>query len=570
MGFTSEDQKIKFLSTKKMSLSLFIGFVAKYRSQNISAKKDALNVWLKRKGTILEAQRRFQDALIYFDEPEAIEAFHKLSRIRNQLSKIMFGAPAKKSPEAYKRKISDLEKQKEKLESKLSRLSHAFALKQKIVKADCEKIVTSLPKDTALIEIAKLEIFNFMAKGKEKKRLPAFYIAFILYAGNFDKVGMINLGGADKIDRKVVEFRQQISKMGKSAMKLSKEIYNLIFKPIKKELGKIKEIFISPDGNLNLIPFEVLIGPDGKYLIEDYTFNYLSAGRDVLGFGKIMDKGKKALIIGDPDFDMSADEKDSTLKKLALTEGKHQVTAMRSSDMEEFHFERLPATLQEVKEIHVLLKEDQAELYTGKEALEEVLKQSETPSILHLATHAFFLRDQDLGSIQVDLSERGYSAFSFPTKKNGKRIRTENPMLRSGFALAGANRSLTIPDEQFDDGIVTAEDVLGLRLRGTDMVVLSACDTGLGEIQTGEGVFGLRRAFAWAGAKSVIMSLWAVPDKETRELMVEFYKNIIKRKMNRCQALRQATLKEMKIVKKRYGHANPYFWGGFVMVGDPG
>ena len=144
------------------------------------------------------------------------------------------------------------------------------------------------------------------------------------------------------------------------------------------------------------------------------------------------------------------------------------------------------------------------------------------------------------------------------------------PMLRSGFALAGANRSLQVMDEQTDDGIVTSEEILGLRLRGTDMVVLSACDTGLGDVSTGEGVFGLRRAFAQAGAKSLIMSMWSVPDKETRELMVEFYKNIKSGKMNRRQALRQAALKEMKIVKERYGQAYPICWGGFVMVGDPG
>ena len=121
-----------------------------------------------------------------------------------------------------------------------------------------------------------------------------------------------------------------------------------------------------------------------------------------------------------------------------------------------------------------------------------------------------------------------------------------------------------------DDGILTAEEVLGLRLRGTEMVVLSACDTGLGEVKKGEGVYGLRRAFLQAGAKSLVMSLWAIPDKETAELMVAFYKNIVSGKMNRCRALRRAALNEMEIVKKRYGHAHPYFWGGFVMVGDPG
>jgi len=101
------------------------------------------------------------------------------------------------------------------------------------------------------------------------------------------------------------------------------------------------------------------------------------------------------------------------------------------------------------------------------------------------------------------------------------------------------------------------------------MVVLSARETGLGEVKCGEGVYGLRRAFTQAGAKSLVMSMWAVKDKETKELMVEFYKNIISGKMNRCQALRQAALEEMKIVKERYGHASPYYWGAFVFLGEP-
>jgi CHAT domain-containing protein len=101
------------------------------------------------------------------------------------------------------------------------------------------------------------------------------------------------------------------------------------------------------------------------------------------------------------------------------------------------------------------------------------------------------------------------------------------------------------------------------------MVVLSACDTGLGEVKTGEGVFGLRRAFTQAGAKSLVMSMWKVPDKETKELMIQFYKNIYSGGMNRCQAIRQASLKEMEIVRQRYGHTNPLYWGAFVFMGEP-
>jgi len=150
-----------------------------------------------------------------------------------------------------------------------------------------------------------------------------------------------------------------------------------------------------------------------------------------------------------------------------------------------------------------------------------------------------------------------------------KGVKVENPLLRSGIALAGANNALKSGEPQKSDGIVTAEKILGLRLRGTDMVVLSACDTGLGEVKTGEGVYGLRRAFIQAGAKSLVMSMWSVPDRETKELMIEFYRNALSGKMNRCQALRQAALKQMKVVRERYGQTNPFHWGAFVFLGEP-
>ena len=571
MGFTSEDQKIKFLSTREWSLHAFLSLINEHLSQSPSARRDALNVWLKRKGVILEAHKRFEEALIYSDDPQAAKTFQELARVRAQLSKLTFSGPGKERLELYKRKISDLEAQKERLEAKLSQLSHAYAMKQKIAKADCEKVARALPTSTVLIEFARFEMYNFKAKGKEKRWFPARYLAFVLHAGNGYKVGMIDLGDAEEIDKAVAKLKKEISIMEEKDIKLSRKIYNLVFEPLKNELGNVKEIFISPDGNLNLIPFEVLQGPDGRYLIEDYTFNYLAAGRDVVGFGQIKGKGKKALLMGDPDFDIDHEKKKPILRKMALMDGGQEKVTRRSVDMRGFNFTRLPGAREEVKAIQKILGSSiESESYLDSEALEEVLKQKSAPRILHLATHGFFLNDQEPGNMPVDATERGFNPITMPVKEKGRQVRIENPMLRSGFVLAGANRSTDVTDQKADDGIVTSEEILGLQLRGTDMVVLSACDTGLGEVKTGEGVFGLRRAFAQAGAKSLIMSLWAVPDKETRELMVEFYKNIMTGKMNRCQALRQAALKEIKIVKKRYGHAHPFYWGGFVMVGDPG
>ena len=339
----------------------------------------------------------------------------------------------------------------------------------------------------------------------------------------------------------------------------------MVFEPIKKQLGDVKEIFISPDGNLNLIPFEVLQSPDERYLIEDYTFNYLAAGRDVLGFGQINEKGGKALIIGDPDFDLGG----KTQSKLPAGVTRSGTTlAKRSIKMSGLHFERLEGTQKEVKAIQGLLGKKNVALYFGREAGEAALFGHNAPRILHLATHGFFLSDQDLSGLVDKNAMSGMASMSAPFIKKGKAVQIENPLLRSGIALAGANATLKAEGPQKSDGIVTAEKILGLRLRGTEMVVLSACETGLGKVKAGEGVFGLRRAFVQAGTKSLIMSMWSVPDNETRELMIQFYKNI-QSGMSRGQALRQAALKQKVIVAERYGHSHPFYWGAFVFLGEP-
>jgi len=570
MGFTSQDRKLKFIASKKWSLHGTLSLLSQHLKQNKIAKKDILNVWFRRKGIILEAQKRFQEALIYSDDPQSVKTFQELSGVRVKLSKLTFSDPGKEGPEFYKKRMTDLEARKERLEARLSRINQAFALKQKIAKADCEKVASALPLNSVLIEFARVEMFDFKAKGKEPRWKPAHYLVFILHSGKEDRVDLVDLGDADKIDNAVFRFKKEISNIkdlkGAKIIKSSRMIYDLVFVPLRNEIGDVKEIFISPDGNLNLIPFEVLQGPDGKYLIEDYTFNYLAAGRDILGFGQIKAHGQKALLIGDPDFDMGTDEKDSILRKLALAKVKQKETVKRSSGMGRFNFTRLSGTKQEVMAIYNLLGKEKAHVYTGKNAIEEVLSQKQTPRIIHLATHGFFINDQDLSDLADENMVRGISILPKP---GGKKIKIENPLLRSGIALAGANTALKFQDSENNTGIVTAEKILGLRLRGTDMVVLSACDTGVGEVKAGEGVFGLRRAFTQAGAKSLVMSMWPVPDKETKELMVEFYGNIQSGKMNRSQALRQAVLKEMKVVKKRYGYANPFYWGAFVFMGEP-
>ena len=196
------------------------------------------------------------------------------------------------------------------------------------------------------------------------------------------------------------------------------------------------------------------------------------------------------------------------------------------------------------------------------QALEKRLKECRSPRILHLATHGFFLQDQPR---ELQREARGLGAVGWQAGGAGLAPGMENPLLRSGLALAGANwknKGFTPPPDA-EDGLLTAEDVSGLDLLATDLVVLSACETGLGEIHVGEGVFGLRRAFVLAGAKTLVMSLWKVPDEQTCELMEDFYRRILTGE-GRAEALRQAQLE----MKKKY--PEPYYWGAFICQGEPG
>ncbi len=564
MSFTSENQKLKYILEKNWAMYGFFTLAMNHEEEFPGIANDALDIWLKRKGIILESQKQIQTAITRSDDPDIIKLFQQLAKKRSMLSKLVFAGPGDRSPIQYQKHIERLTHDIPNLESQLSRLSHSFALNIKTSQANSKKLSLALPSNSVLIEIAKITPFNFNAKDAEKRWGEDIYIAFVLHAGTPHRIEMINLGRALTIDNTILALKKKITTgRGLRTQKLSKQLHDLVFKPLKVDMADVTNIFISPDGNLNLIPFEVMMDARGKYLIEKYTFNYLTAGRDMLGFGYDKKGLGKALIIGDPDFDLQPTQKEIALRRIGFETATNQTPiSLRAKDMQSFNFSRLPGTRKEVETIHSLFESGQSSLYTGEEALEEVLNQKNSFSIIHLATHGFFLSDNQI--------EKNDNTINGELDKNAFKLNQfKNPLLRSGIALAGANQSTGVSNQKESDGIVTAEKILGLKLRGTDMVVLSACETGLGDIKSGEGVYGLRRAFTQAGTKSLVMSMWSVPDRETQELMTEFYKNIISRKMNRNKALRQAVLHEMKVTKERYGESHPFYWGSFVFLGEP-
>jgi CHAT domain-containing protein len=190
-----------------------------------------------------------------------------------------------------------------------------------------------------------------------------------------------------------------------------------------------------------------------------------------------------------------------------------------------------------------------------EKALKEVVLRVNSPRVLHLATHGFFESDEERGN---------------PGRTATQQKEFEDPMLRSGLYFAGANRLLSgaPPSSGVTDGVLTAFEATGLKLQGTELVVLSACETGLGSNRAGEGVFGLRRALQQAGAESVLMSMWSVPDYETQELMSLFYEKWLSG-LDKYQALNDAQIEERARVKKRWqGKDHPELWAAFVVVGQ--
>ena len=238
MGFTSEDQKVKFLATQQGELEASISLVAFYLTENRKAVREILDVWLGRKGVILEVQRRFQEALVYMDHPEAAEVFQKLASVRSQLARLMFGGPGREEPDAYRKKIAELEAREQKLETRLSKLSQLFARQKKVKRANAASVAKSLPPNSVLVDFAQIHPFDFQAKGRERKWGPARYLAFVLPAGEPEKVALLDLGETKLIDQSVSVLKAAVDdetdKTGKKAAAAGEKLYDLVFAKLEK------------------------------------------------------------------------------------------------------------------------------------------------------------------------------------------------------------------------------------------------------------------------------------------------------------------------------------------------
>jgi CHAT domain-containing protein/tetratricopeptide (TPR) repeat protein len=398
-------------------------------------------------------------------------------------------------------------------------------------------VAARLPAGTALVDYVR---FHKVAPGARRARAIASYAAYVILPSG--EIRWRDLGPAEPVDRAVAGLRDALSRPGDPGLrKHARELDRKVLAPIVPLLGNTREILLSPDGALSVTPFAPLIGPDGRFRVESLTVSYLDSPRDLVRLVSVPHSRERALVLGAPDFaasvgrDPAADVAASGAPIDALL-----LRSTRSRDFRLGRFEPLPGAVAELTDVARLLG---VEPFLGRAAAEDTLKAVRSPRVVHVATHAFFL--EDLASVS----------------RRARAATWEDPLLRGGLVLAGAGAPRN--EQQREDGVLTALEASNLDLAGTELLVLSACETGLGEVRNADGVYGLRRAFALAGVRSQLMTLWKVNDDATQRLMAGFYPRILSGE-GRARALREVQLQMLRDPVL----GSPYFWAGFFLSGD--
>jgi tetratricopeptide (TPR) repeat protein len=504
LSFTSEQQRLAFQkTTQPYDLPGTLG----------NAQELAETV-LRQKGVVLDSL--LEDRLVAeaSSDPKQRETIEELRSTKQRLTKLQLEVPKDLSEQARQQRDAKKEKlstEVEQLEGSLARHVAGLGRARRALTVTVAQVQSALPQQAALIEL--LRYAHYLGEDKYEPRYGAVVIAAS------GEPTWVPLGAAGEIGKNVELCQKSVRGKTDEATLSSvlKALNNQVWTPIEKALpNDTKTVIISPDAELSFVSFATLLSPDDRFVGEKYSVRYVASGRDLLREAKAPAGPKTTMrVFANPDF--------GGIVAAQHVDRKNQV-ALRSVDMRDLEgisLPSLPGTEKESAALAVRAKESgwKAQTYIGSMATEAELRKVSSPRILHLATHGFFLPEIDLGT-KTDVG----GAAEAETPK-GKLV---NPMHRSGLALAGAQTTLAawtrgeVPPTE-NDGIVTAEEVGGLKLDSTWLVVLSACDTGGGEAKAGEGVMGLRRGFIQAGAQNLLMTLWPISDQTTVQIMLDFY-----------------------------------------------
>lgn len=505
----SEAEKTSYWDITAPRFQRFYNFAIEASATMKYVAQDFYDYNLATKALLLNATNKVKDGILKSKNEDLIKEYLSWLDQKEQLARLY--TLSKEELKQQKINLAELERAANATEKSLSSKSAEFSAGYSTQKSSYKQILALLNDTEAVVDIIRVRGFvqDFTTDSR--------YVALILKKGA-EMPQLVMMENGAELEKKYAKFYRNAVQQ-----KVTDDYsYEQYWTKTEKELAGKKLIYISPDGVYNQMNLNTLKRPDQDYVVNRYDLVIIGNSKDLIALKarKTSVPKKNAFLLGFPDY------------------GTPDIVS-------------LPGTKVEIDGVAKVLKTSgyQITQVMAKDATEKNIKSVKAPSLVHIATHGYFLQDAGEGEGSVF----GVNAESA----------SRNPLLRSGLILAGAGKSITGGGSDItsnDNGILTAYEAMNLDLEGTNLVILSACETGLGDIKSGEGVYGLQRAFQVAGAEALIMSLWKVDDAATQMLMTNFYNNWIKLG-NKQKAFKQAQLQLMAKYKE------PYYWGAFVMMG---
>ena len=561
--FLSEIEKEIFLKTVSFNLESHRSLYLLRKEGNPRISINAYNLELVTKGMILSSSVNLRQDILQNGGEQILELFDQWISYKNILSK-QYSKPNKERIIDLK----DFEEKANELEKELTSESNIFRKASISTRIEWNEIKQALKPDEAAIEFSSFQYYN----GK-KWTDSVVYVALIIRKDDkypvmvqlFEEITLDSLlNKKGEIDESFISalYRGAHVTSSKNQSDKGTELFNLIWEPIDSFLLDIKTVYYSPSGLLNQISFAAVPYKDSIMLSDRFNLIQLSSTAKLVNIKK--DKSflpKTIALIGGIDYAMDVNEMlEYATKQNINNDTIRLATRSLPSDIQRSgSWQYLPGTLNEVQLIEEIAKKNKivTTIYTDKTANEESFKTlsgSSSPEVIHIATHGFFFPDPKKDYSKISKGFQDESSIVFKS--------SDNPLMRSGLLFAGANHSWMgeqVPDN-IDDGILAAYEISNLYHPNTKLVVLSACETGLGEIKGSEGVYGLQRAFKMAGVEYIIMSLWKVPDAETVEFMETFYE-----KWFSGTTIEEAFRYAQHNMKNKYPD-QPYKWAAFVLI----
>jgi CHAT domain-containing protein len=512
----SERQKLAFVRSVSDRTDRTLSLSLDQAPGDADAASLAALVLLQRKGRVQDAMiDAFAAVRQHVSAPADRDLLDQLNETSARLAQVALRPADNARWTEQQQSFAALEARKDQIEITLS--EHSAEFRARMQPVTLEAVQHALPPEAALLEFAVFHPFDPKAERNADAYSAPHYAGYVVRQHGAP-VG-VDLGAATSVDYAIDAFRNALRDPADPSVRVrARALDERVMQPLRRALGDATRLLISPDGDLNLVPFEALVDEHDHYLIERYAVSYLTSGRDLLRMQVPRAAPTAPVIVADPLFGeptVTASARPPQPRPAARP-------ARRS----------VTTTGTEARAIKGLFPD--ATLLIGSQATKAMLEHVHAPLLLHIASHGFFLQDSNA------VAGGG------------------NPLLRSGIAFAGANLT-----RHGQDGILTALEASGLDLWGTKLVTLSACDTGIGEVRNGEGVYGLRRAFVLAGTETLVMSLWPVSDSISREAMVAYYTGL-RSGLGRGDALRQAKLAMLK----RHGRQHPFYWASFIQSGQ--